>query len=200
MLLVRHAPTPETGVRLTGRLPGVSLGAAGLDAARAVADRLREVELAAIYTSPIERTFETAEVIADGRGLTPDIEDGLLEIDFGTWAGRTLKSLARLKAWRTVQHTPSMVRFPEGESFAEAQSRAVDACRRLSQRHRKRTVAAVTHADVIKLVTAYALGTPLDLFQRILIAPASVTVIDLSDDAPPHVRAVNTDGTPETWR
>lgn len=200
ILLVRHAPTPETGKKLTGRLPGVSLGDDGQAVARRTAERLGDVPLAAIYTSPIERTRETAEAIAVGRGLEPVVEDGLLEIDFGSWAGRTLVSLTKLKAWRTVQIAPSVMRFPGGESFVEAQARAVAACQRIASRHKNRTVAAVSHADVIKLITSHALGQPIDLFQRIAIAPGSVTVINMPTDAPATVLAVNSNGEPETWK
>lgn len=201
LLLVRHAPTPETGIRLTGRLPGVSLGDQGRARAEVVADRLRPVKLKAVYASPIERTWETAEVVASPHRLEPVRHDGLLEVDFGDWSGRTLKSLARLKAWRQVQTTPSRFRFPGGESLAQAQHRAVAACEEIADRHRRQTVALVTHADVIKTVVSHWLGQPLDLFQRIGVAPASVTVIDLpTNGAAARVVAVNTAGDPETWR
>lgn len=199
LLMIRHAPTPETGSKLTGRLPGVSLGDAGVAAAQQTAARLSDVKIAAIYTSPIERTTETAGHIAHGRNIEPIVDEGLIEIDFGDWSGRSLASLYKLKAWKVVQTAPSAVRFPNGESFVEAQARAVSACRHIADRHRRKIVAAISHADVIKLITSHALGQPIDLFQRIAITPSSVTVIDMPTGAPARVVAVNTNGDPETW-
>jgi probable phosphomutase (TIGR03848 family) len=200
VLLVRHAPTPETGKMLTGRLPGVFLDERGLEAARATAERLSGVKLRAVYSSPIERTWETAWEIARPRGLEPVREDGVIEVDYGDWSGRTLKSLYPLKAWRTVQITASRMTFPNGENLADAQRRAVAAIDRLARAHPRDTVAVVTHADIIKSVVAHHLGTPLDLFQRIGVSPSSVTVIDIPKEGAPTVVAVNTSGDPVTWR
>lgn len=200
LLLIRHAPTAETGLRLTGRLPGVSLGEAGTEAARRVAERLSALRLAAVYSSPIERTWETAVEVARPHRLEPLSHDGLLEVDFGSWSGRTLRSLARLKAWRTVQLSPSRVTYPGGEAVTHAQARAVAACEDIAHRHRRSTVGVVTHADVIRLALAHYLGQPLDLFQRLGVAPASVSVVDLPAEGPPRVAAINTNGDPSTWR
>lgn len=191
LVLIRHAPTPETGRRLTGRLPGVGLGGEGKAMAKETAIRLAAVPLAAVYASPMERTSETARIVAEPHGLEPVAEEGLLEVDFGKWSGRTLASLSRLKAWRTVQLTPSRVTFPGGESIASAQRRAVDACERLAAAHGNDTVALVSHADIIKAVVSHYLGQPLDLFQRIVISPGSITVIDLPRQGIPMVTAVN---------
>ena len=199
ILLVRHAPTPETGTRLTGRLPGVSLGEDGRAAAIRTAENLSSVKLRAVYSSPIERTWETAVEIAAVHGLEPVADDGLLEVDYGDWSGRTLKSLVRLKAWRVVQMTPSRMTFPNGENLADAQRRAVATVERLAAGHERQTIAAVTHADVIKAVVAHCIGTPLDQFQRIGVSPASVTVIDMPPEGPPRVTALNTNGDPTTW-
>ncbi|MDH5292545.1 MAG: histidine phosphatase family protein [Acidimicrobiia bacterium] len=199
VLLVRHAPTPETGKKLTGRLPGVSLDDKGLVLARATADRLNGVRLAAVYSSPIERTWETAIELGRPHRLDPIAEVGLLEVDYGAWSGRTLASLVKLKAWRTVQQTPSRMIFPNGESLADAQRRAVATVERLGTAHRNKTIALVTHADIIKAVLSHFLGQPLDLFQRIGAAPASVSVIDLPDQGHARVVAVNTNGDPEKW-
>ncbi len=199
ILLVRHAPTPETGTRLTGRLPGVSLGEAGIEIARTTARRLEGVKIAAIYASPIERTWETAIEIARLHRLEPKREDGLLEVDYGSWSGRTLRSLYPLKAWRVVQQTPSRMTFPGGESLMAAQQRAVATVESIATRHLKQTVVAVSHADIIKSVLSHYLGQPLDLFQRIGVSPASVSVLHLSPGAAPHVSAVNTNGE-SSWR
>ena len=190
ILLIRHAPTPETGVRLTGRAPGVSLGEAGEAAARRTADLLADRPVKAVFTSPIERTLETARIVAARRQLKPIIEEGLMEMDFGSWTGRTLKSLRRTKLWEVVRNTPSRARFPNGESFAEAQVRAVAAVERIAAEADRGTAAAVSHADVIKLVLAHYLGQPLDLFQRLVIFPASVSEIILGP-GPPAVASVN---------
>jgi probable phosphoglycerate mutase len=200
VLLVRHAPTAETGHKLTGRLPGVSLGESGLEMARRTAAKLAATRVDAVYSSPIERTWETAVEVATPHRLEPVAEDGLLEVDYGSWSGRTLKSLYPLKAWRTVQETPSRMTFPGGESIQAVQGRAVETCERIVLRHPRATVAMVTHGDVIRCLVAHFLGTPLDLFQRIVISPASVTVIDLPSRGTPRVVAVNTDGEPVTWR
>jgi probable phosphoglycerate mutase len=168
--------------------------------AKQVAERLGAVRLAAVYSSPIERTWETAAEIARIQGRDVRREDGLLEVDYGSWSGRTLKSLYRLKAWRVVQQTPSRMVFPDGEGLLAAQARAVEAIERLAKAHRNAVIAAVTHADVIKAVVAHHLGTPLDLFQRIGVTPGSVSVIDLPTDGQPRVVAVNTNGDPSTWR
>ncbi len=194
LLLIRHAPTAETGTRLTGRLPGVSLGEEGIGQAEATAERLTGIKLRAIYSSPLERTWETAQIVARSHGLEPVVHEGLLEVDYGAWAGRTLKSLYRLKAWRTVALTPSRMAFPGGESIADAQRRAVATCEELARRHGSDTIALVTHSDIIKAVVSHFLGQPLDLFQRISVSPASVTVVDLPRQGFPSVLAVNTPG------
>lgn len=199
-MLIRHAPTPETGIRLTGRTAGVSLGEDGLEAARRLGERLSGVRFRAVYSSPLERTMETAAAVAAPHRLDPIPHDGLLEIDYGDWTGRTLRSLTRLKAWTTVVHTPSRMRFPNGETMTAAAARVVAACEEIASRNRDKTVALVTHADVIKLVTSHILGQPLDLYQRIIVSPASATVIDLPPDGPARLITQNSNGDPTTWR
>lgn len=200
LLLIRHAPTPETGSKLTGRLPGVGLGEAGREAARRTSDRLADLRLAAVYSSPMERTWETAEIVAEPHRLRPVAEEGLLEVDYGRWAGRTLKSLSKLKSWWTVQVTPSRMIFPDGEGLADAQRRAVECCERLAARHGNNSVALVSHSDIIKAVVSHYLGQPFDLFQRIVISTASVTVIDMPRRGIPLVVAVNATGAEGSWR
>jgi probable phosphomutase (TIGR03848 family) len=200
LLLIRHAPTVETGKKLTGRLPGVPLGDAGLEIARRTAANLASARIDVVYASPIERTWETALAVAEPHKLTPIAHEGLLEVDYGDWSGRTLASLSKLKAWKIVQTTPSRMVFPNGESLRGAQERAVAATEAIAAAHRRKTVALVTHADVIKAVVSHYLGQPLDLFQRVGVSPASVSVIDLPGEGPPQVVAVNTNGDPATWR
>jgi len=195
ILLIRHAPTAETGRKLTGRLPGVSLDSVGMEAAAKAGERLRNLHLEAIYTSPIERTRETAVLIAQHQRCDPVVHEGLTEVDYGNWSGRSLASLRRLKAWSTVQMTPSRVKFPEGETILAAQSRAVAAIEEIAARH-TRTVACVSHADVIKAIISHYLGQPLDLFQRIAISPASISALSLERGKPPSVLTVNSTGNP----
>lgn len=200
LVLIRHAPTAETGRSLTGRLAGHSLSAEGKAMAEALGERLRAVRFAAIYSSPLERTKETADAIARAQRKPVLLHKGLLEVDYGDWAGRTLKSLYRLQAWRVVRNNPSRVRFPNGESLIEAQSRVVATCEELAQRHRRQVVALVTHADVIKAAVSHYLGQPLDFFNRIAVAPASVTVLDLSADGPVRLVTLNSNGDPKSWK
>lgn len=194
ILLVRHAPTPETGERLTGRTPGVSLGEQGRKDAEEAAAGLAGLEIAAVYTSPIERTLETARIIARTRGLPPITDQGLIEIDFGAWAGRTFETLRETELWKTVQRRPSRVQFPDGESFVSAQVRAVAAIERIAEAHPDRAAVAVSHCDVIKLVLSHFLGQPLDLFQRIHIDTASVSDLRRQENGPWAVASINARG------
>jgi probable phosphomutase (TIGR03848 family) len=191
VLLVRHGSTPTTGAVLPGRAPGLHLAEAGLAQAEAVATRLAALpRIDAVYSSPLERTRETARPIGATRGLPVKVDRGLLECDFGEWTGRPLKELAKEPAWRTVQRYPSGFRFPGGESFTEMSARITGALQRLVQRHESGVVVAVSHADPIKAAVADALGTHLDLFQRINVSPCSVTAVHYGP-AGPSVLAVN---------
>jgi probable phosphoglycerate mutase len=191
VLFVRHGRTPTTGATLPGRAAGLHLGDAGREQAEAVAARLAELpRVDAVYASPLERTRETAAPIARVRKLRVQRERGLLECDFGAWTGKPLKELMKLPEWRTVQRYPSGFRFPDGESFVEMQARMTTTVAKLVERHPGGVVVAVSHADPIKAVVADALGTHLDLFQRIVISPCSVTVVAYGS-AGPVVLAVN---------
>jgi len=191
LLFVRHGETPTTGSVLPGRAKGLHLSDKGRAQAAAVAERIGTLaEIAAVYASPLERARETAAPIARTAGLRVVTERGLDECDFGEWTGRDLKELAKLPEWRTVQRYPSGFRFPAGESFAEMQSRICDTVARLAAKHEGGTVVAVSHADPIKAAVAAAVGTHLDLFQRIVISPCSVTVVAY-DRGGPMVLTVN---------
>ena len=156
-----------------------------------MAGRIAELKsVDAVYASPLERTRETAAPIAKARGLKVHVDRGLLECDFGEWTGRSLKELGKLPEWSTVQRYPSGFRFPGGESFPEMQTRITGALGALVARHRGGTVVAVSHADPIKAAVADALGTHLDLFQRIVVSPCSITAIDYTAGGP-IVRTVN---------
>ncbi|MGH7278059.1 MAG: histidine phosphatase family protein, partial [Candidatus Rokuibacteriota bacterium] len=137
-----------------------------------------------VYASPRERARETALPIARARRLAVRVERGLDECDVGDWTGRSLRRLRREPAWRAVQRYPSGFRFPAGESFAEMQARIVATLGRLVERHPGGTLVAVSHADPIKAAVAHALGAHLDLFQRIVISPASITAIAYASDGP----------------
>lgn len=191
MLLVRHGVTPTTGRVLPGRAPGLHLADAGLRQAERVAERLAALPVAALYSSPLERALETAQPTADRLGLPVTIDGGLAECDFGEWTGLELSVLARRKEWQTVQRAPSTFHFPGGEGFAAMQARVVAAVDRLRSAHRGGVVACFSHADPIKAALAHALGTHLDLFQRIVVGPASVSVIWYPDAGAPAVLTIN---------
>jgi len=194
VILVRHGQTTTTGTLLPGRAAGLHLSDVGVAQAEAVAGRLGRIpNVAGIYVSPLERTRETAAPIAKALGVKPTINRGLLECDFGDWTGRKLADLMKLPEWSTVQNTPSRFRFPGGESFTEMQARMVGAIDALVTRHPGGTVICVSHADPIKAAVAHASGSHLDVFQRIVISPCSVTPI-LMGTGPPVVLAVNSTG------
>jgi probable phosphoglycerate mutase len=194
VLLVRHGKTPTTGAKLPGRARGLHLSPEGQKQAAEAAKRIvRLKDVAAVSASPLERTRETAAPIAAALGLRTKLEPGLLECDFGEWTGAELKELFKLPEWRTVQQYPSGFRFPGGESFSEMQLRIVSAIAQLCGRHPGQTIVAVSHADPIKAALAHALGTHLDLFQRIVISPCSVSAV-LYGATGPVVLASNSTG------
>ena len=181
VLFIRHGENEWTeSHKLAGRTPGVHLNAYGRQQAKALGKRLAKTKLSAIYASPLERTMETAEPIAQALGKQVIPEPGLLEVDFGSWQDKTLKQLRRRKLWKTVQNNPARMCFPEGETFADSQLRAVKAIEKLCEKHKPEDIiVCVSHSDIIKLVTAYYLGLPIDLFQRLTIAPASITTLHI---------------------
>jgi probable phosphomutase (TIGR03848 family) len=198
VLLVRHGQTPTTGRVLPGRASGLHLADMGQEQAAAVAQRIAALvtekrKVAAVYASPLERTRETAAPIAKALGLRVQRHKGLLECDFGEWTGAELKVLFKKPEWRTVQRNPSAFRFPGGESFPEMQTRICSAIEGIRAKHPGETVVAVSHADPIKAAVAQALGTHLDLFQRIVVSPCSVSAILYGVDGP-VVLAVNSTG------
>lgn len=194
MLLVRHGQTATTGSVLPGRAPGLHLAPTGQAQAQRAADRIGALKrVDAVFASPLERTRETAAPIAEATGCTVKRARGLLECDFGDWTGRKLGDLRKLPEWSRVQSNPSGFRFPGGESFAEMQSRIWGELERLVTDHPGGTVVAVSHADPIKAAVAMATGVHLDLFQRIVISPCSITPLLFTADGP-IVLAVNSTG------
>jgi probable phosphoglycerate mutase len=172
-------------------MEGVHLTEPGRRQAEAAADRLAEVPLKAVYASPIDRTMQTAEPIAQRHGLRVRKRKNIGEVHYGKWTNRPFKSLVNTKLWRVVQHYPSGARFPDGETLWETQTRALEDIEKLREAHPKQKICCVSHADVIKLITAHYLGMHIDLFQRIDIAPGSITVVSVGDFGP-RVHAVNT--------
>ena len=194
ILLIRHGVTDYTGKQLYGRSSGITLSEEGRAQAASVAERLREVRLTALYSSPLERCMETAAPIARGRRLEIRPLEGVLEIDYGDFTGRNFTALRRMKRWRAIfGMQPSTVRFPGGETLVDAQRRAVDAVSDVAARHPRGTVAIVSHGDVISLALAHFAGVHVDLYRRLEISPASVSVLDLGGSIP-RIRRMNDTG------
>ena len=182
--LVRHGVTSHTGHRLSGWMPDVHLTDEGRVQADATAELLARMNLEAVYSSPIDRTRETAAAIAARHGLPVRTRRTIGEVEYGKWTNRSFKVLSRQKLWSVVQRWPSAVRFPDGETLREVQSRAIGELEKIAEQHPNGMVCVVSHADVIKLVLAHYLGIHIDLFQRIVIAPGSVSGVKLTPDGP----------------
>ncbi len=194
-LLIRHATNDMVGKALAGWTPNVHLNEEGQAQALKLAERLGEVPLKAIYSSPLERAVETAQPLAEQLGLEILIHAGVGEIQFGEWTGRTIKELADSPTWTNIQRFPSGTRIPGGETLREMQNRVVDALEALRVAHPNDIIAIFAHADVVKAMVAHYLGVHLDLFQRIVISPASVSIVTVGDSGP-HVLCVNDTGVP----
>ena len=209
VILVRHGRTSAnaSGV-LAGRTPGVRLDETGTGQARRTGERLAVVPLARVVSSPLERCKQTSREILRARPLAEDpvplsTERGLAECDYGEWQGRPLRELAKEDLWRTVQAQPSAVTFPGGESMTQMHARVVAAVRRhdreVTEAHGEHAVwVAVSHGDLIKAVLADALGLHLDLFQRITVDPASVSIVRYTG-ARPYVVSSNTHAGDLSW-
>ena len=192
--MVRHGKTPSTGKLLPGRAKGLHLSDTGKQEALVVAERLSKIKkVAAIYASPLERARETAAPIAKALKQKVILNKGLLECDFGDWTGEELAKLMKLPEWSNVQRAPSTFRFPKGESFTEMQTRMVSTLDDLRKKHSGGVVICVSHADPIKAAVAHAMGTHIDLFQRIVISTCSVTAVSYSSFGP-VVLTVNSTG------
>jgi len=194
LVLVRHATTAATGKRLGGWTPGVHLDEGGRHQAEAAAARLAPLPVAAVYASPLERTQETAKLIAKLHGLRVRTRRDLGEVDYGDWTDRPLAQLRRRKDWQVVTATPSRMQFPGGESIRAAQARAVDATEKLAADHGDDTIVVVSHADIIKAVVAHHLAMALDAFQRLVVEPASVTIVYLPRRGHPALLRFNDSG------
>jgi probable phosphomutase (TIGR03848 family) len=192
VLLIRHALNDHvTSGRLAGRLPEVHLSEEGLAQAAALGQRLRDVPLGALFASPLERTMETAAAIqAHHPALHVQPSEAVIEVDYGDWQGKAIAELRTRKMWHLVQEYPSRAAFPGGETLRAAQVRIVDAVEALVGAHPAGMIAIVCHADLIKLAVAHFLGMHLDVFQRIVISPASITTLQFGYGRP-YVATVN---------
>jgi probable phosphomutase (TIGR03848 family) len=185
LLLIRHGANDWVHGRLAGRIPGIHLNEEGRQQAQAVAQRLADIPLTAVYASPLDRTMETAQAIVAGRDLTITQVPDVREVDYGEWQGAELKELNKHDLWPVVQYYPSGMRFPGGESLGEAQMRMVRALDALCMQHGEHDViAVVSHADLIKLACAYYMGMHMDLFQRLEIGTCSVTAFRFTKMGP----------------
>ncbi|MEZ4538359.1 MAG: MSMEG_4193 family putative phosphomutase [Chloroflexota bacterium] len=195
IILVRHGENDwSKNNKLAGRIAGVHLNETGHQQARAVAQRLAALPINAVYSSPIIRCIETAAYIADTHSLALQQVEGVSEVAYGEWEGAKIKKVAKKPLWRAVQFFPSRARFPQGEALREVQFRAIQAVEELAARHEKEMIVIVSHADIIRLLLAHYLGIHIDLFQRLVISPASASVLALSADGPVRVLRINDDG------
>ncbi|MEY2850180.1 MAG: hypothetical protein RJA96_51 [Actinomycetota bacterium] len=191
LVLIRHAHSQSnaSGV-LSGRLPNVHLSEKGVKQSQQLSTRLGNFAVAQLRVSPMERCFETISpwlndvLLKNSPSFEPIIDPSLNEVDYGDWSGKKLIALSRKREWRTVQESPSRMYFPGGEGIAQMQSRAMSVVHELAQLPDSKTAVIVSHGDVIKSIVASALGTHLDEFQRIIIDPASVSVLDYSGIKP----------------
>lgn len=195
LFLVRHGLTAHTGHTLYGRTSGFDLDERGRSQADDLARRLTPVRPTAIYSSPLERCVQTVAPLAAACRL-PVIEDeALIEMHAGSWTGRPLARLRRLKAWNEVQQRPDTFRFPGGgESFAEARDRALAGVQRIARRHRRGRVVVATHGDIARILLAELTGAPLERFQRIVVDTASVSVVTIDRAGAARVHLVNDTG------
>jgi len=194
-ILIRHGLTDAVGHTMTGHSAGVHLNAAGRDQAASLPARLGPVPIAAIYSSPLERARETAQPIADARGLRIEIEPRFIEVDFGGWTNRRFADLAGDPHWQLYNAFRGVTRPPDGEALVDVQTRTLAALLDIQTRHPDAVVAVVSHADTLRAVLLYFLGMPIDFVQRLDVSPARISVLQLGESAP-RVLHVNTDTLP----
>ena len=176
---LRHGEHGLLGRVLAGRMPGVGMTERGRAEIASQAERLAAEKIAAIYASPLQRTRETAEIVAARLGLPIEFRDDLIELDFGEWTGATFDSIRADPRWQAWSTQRSLATIPGGESMRAVQQRVVAAVIELNERHLHETVVLVSHGDVIRSALVYALGMPLDFYNRIEIAQGSISTIRL---------------------
>lgn len=181
LILIRHGETDYVGNRLAGHIPGIHLNHHGQQQAEALAHRLASFPLTAIYSSPLERTVETAKPLARVHKLPVQILPPLTEINVGDWQGKSIPGLRRLSLWQFLHEEPARFSFPNGENFSDRQKEMCSALEKLIEKANSRAViACISHGDPIKLALAYFLGLELNNFQRIAIDPASASFVYFS--------------------
>lgn len=192
ILLIRHAVNEYVATgKLAGRLDGVHLNDDGKAQAEALGQRLADAPLKHIYHSRLDRTRETAQAIHQHHSAIPlEVNDGILEVDYGDWQDKKINDLRKRKMWDVIQEYPTRAYFPNGESMRSVQNRVVDEIEALVQKHPNDLIALVFHADLIKMSVAHYLGVHLDNFQRIVISPASISTLILGHSRP-FVATVN---------
>ncbi|MBV8818273.1 MAG: histidine phosphatase family protein [Acidobacteriaceae bacterium] len=183
-LLIRHGLTDAVGYRITGRLPGVHLNETGRLQAAALPDRLKQWKIDAVYSSPLERTLETAGPLAQRLGLPVQSDIAFAEFDFGEWSGMLIEELDKRHDWKMFHTFRSGTRAPGGELLTEVQTRFVDALLRLEAKHRGGTVAIFSHADAIKAALLHYFAAPVDSLPRLQIEPASISILRLEEWGP----------------
>ena len=191
LVLIRHAHSEANAAGiLSGRLPNVHLSEKGLAQSEQLAVRLGNFPVSNLRISPMERCFETISpwinsiVMPNNPRFEPIIDEELTEVDYGLWSGKKLSILSKNKLWKTVQESPSRMYFPKGEGIAQMQSRAMTSVHQAVSSKAKGAAVIVSHGDVIKSIVASALGMHLDEFQRIVIDPASISILDFSTTKP----------------
>lgn len=183
--LVRHGDNDFIAKRIAGRTPNVHLNFTGNQQAQELAQTLSTAPIEAIFSSPLERAIETAQPLADLKGLPIQIETGIIEIDFGDYQGKTWEWLYQQPHWIQFDQSPADITFPNGESIAGVQQRAVTAIEKIAQDCRElKAVALFTHGDIIRLAVAHYLRIPLNEYRRFIVHPASITLISMETDKP----------------
>lgn len=194
-LFIRHGLTDAVGVVMAGQAAGVHLNTTGREQAATLPARIGTAPVAALYSSPLERTRETAQAIADARGLRVMIEPRFIEVDFGDWTGRRFGDLTSDPQWQLYNAVRGVTKPPHGESLLDVQHRAVAAVLDLHECHPNDVVAVVSHADTIRAILQYFLGVPIDFVQRLDLSPARISVVQLGQGIP-HVLQINGDTLP----
>lgn len=183
-LLIRHGMTDAVGTVMTGRTPGLLLNHEGVTHVATLPQRLAAVPIDAVYSSPLERTVATAQVLAEARGIDVRLEPRIVEIHYGGWTGRQFAAMTADPQWQLYNTVRSVTRPPDGELLIDVQQRAVAAVLDLHERHPGQTVALVSHGDVLRAILQYFLGMPIDFVLRLELSPGRISVLQIGAGAP----------------